>query len=817
MYFAARVPPRDPGPRPSSRSSARYLTFARNLLSSICEAANSASLDSLSSARFSDIILSNAGRGVVACSRLPRRERLSRSKRLFAAPFFAAPFFAAPFFATPFFATPFFCAGGVARRCIANTLDSSGQTRPKQISKTSRRINGRCFFITPQSEIIPASFKHTIRNYLSETLARLPANAAIIWLVWIRYDCICLFRWNLLGIVYLSGPIKSRRRNLTARRLHPVRAPFAHGFLNVHRIFWARIGAARGADSKPAMTELSWRTRSESLSKFAEEVFDILIIGGGITGAGLALDAAARGLRVSLVEKRDFAAGTSSRSTKLIHGGLRYLEHFDFTLVREGLRERAILAKTAPGLARPFPFVIPIYKNSRRNYDRPLKMRMGLWLYDLLAGRYNFARHRRLSRDEALSLAPQLDPQGLKGAFLYYDAVTNDSRLVIEVIKTARERGAEIANHTRVAGFIRNESGKIAGAHLRDELTGGGIECRARIVINATGVWMEETINLNGQTTNSLNRRMRPAKGVHLTVSADRLRVGAAWLIPSLTSHRFYFVVPWEGRVNIGTTDTDYDGDKDHPRAEPEEVNEILGAINAYFPEGRLDQADVISSWAGLRPLIADPRARGASDVSRKEEIIESENGLISIGRGKLTTYRLMAERGIDLAARRLNERFNIAAGAASAKDEAIGGEISSDELTITPELLSQTENLPLETAQHLLCDYGPDYRRLIELTREDERLRGRLVEGLPQILAEVVYAARYEMALTLADVMARRIRLAMVAGREALNCAATVADAMARELGWSGEQAERQVAQFTAEFEREFAVSASDSLGNHE
>src|SRR5262245_52042593 len=251
------------------------------------------------------------------------------------------------------------------------------------------------------------------------------------------------------------------------------------------------------------VTEFSWRARRESLSKFAEEVFDLLIIGGGITGAGLALDAAQRGLRIALVEKRDFAAGTSSRSTKLIHGGLRYLEHFDFALVREGLRERAILAKTRPRLARPFPFVIPIYENPRRNYDRPLKMRLGLWLYDLLAGRYNFARHRKLSRDETLTLAPQLDPRGLKGAFLYYDAVTNDSRLVIEVIKTARARGAEIANYTRGAGFIRDESGMIAGARLRDELTGGGIECRARIVINATGVWMEETINLNGQTTNS--------------------------------------------------------------------------------------------------------------------------------------------------------------------------------------------------------------------------------------------------------------------------------------------------------------------------
>ncbi|HKQ74404.1 MAG TPA: glycerol-3-phosphate dehydrogenase/oxidase [Blastocatellia bacterium] len=557
------------------------------------------------------------------------------------------------------------------------------------------------------------------------------------------------------------------------------------------------------------MTEFSWRTRRESLSKVAEEVFDILIIGGGITGAGLALDAALRGLRVALVEKRDFAAGASSRSTKLIHGGLRYLEHFDFTLVREGLRERAILAKTVPRLARPFPFVIPIYKNSRRNYDHSLKMRLGLWLYDLLAGQYNFSRHRRLSRDEALSLAPQLDPQGLKGAFLYYDAVTNDSRLVIEVIKTARERGAEIINYTRVDGFIKNESGKIAGARLRDELTGDEIDCRARIVINATGVWMEETIRLNGQSANSFNKRLRPAKGIHLTVSADRLRVGAAWLIPSLTSHRFYFVVPWEGRVNIGTTDTDYNGDKDHPRAEPDEVNEILGAINSYFPEGRLEPSDVISSWAGLRPLITDLRASNTAEVSRKEELVESENGLISIGGGKLTTYRLMAERGINLAVKRLKEEFNILANSATSKLMPIGGNLTLAELTMIAKRLSKTEGLALETTRHLLQDYGADYRRLVELTHEDERLRGRLIEGLPQILAEVVYATRYEMALTLADVMIRRTRLAMVVGREALKCAALVADLMARELGWSREETERQIAQFTAEFEREFTASA--------
>ncbi|HEX5082079.1 MAG TPA: glycerol-3-phosphate dehydrogenase/oxidase, partial [Blastocatellia bacterium] len=426
-------------------------------------------------------------------------------------------------------------------------------------------------------------------------------------------------------------------------------------------------------------------------------------------------------------------------------------------------------------------------------------------LYDLLAGRRNLAPHRKLSRDEALRLAPQLDPRGLKGAFIYYDAVTNDSRLVIELIKAARGRGAEIANYATVTGFIKNGNGKIEGARLLDELSGAEIECRARIVINATGVWMEDTLRLDGQATNVSNSRMRPAKGVHLTVSAARLQVAAAWLIPSLTGHRFYFVVPWEGRVNIGTTDTDYAGDKDHPRAEPEEIDEILGAINSYFPEARLDASDVISSWAGLRPLITDPRASDTTAVSRKEEIIESEDGLISIGGGKLTTYRLMAERGIDIAARRLSERFNITAGASGSEYAAIGGE-----LTVTPERLSQIENLPIETARHLLRDYGSDYHRLIELAREDKRLRRPLLEGLPQILAEVVYAARYEMALTLSDVMARRTRLAMLAGAETLNCADIVANSLARELGWSQEQTRRQIAEFAAELAAEFTPPTS-------
>ncbi|MGH9800540.1 MAG: glycerol-3-phosphate dehydrogenase/oxidase, partial [Blastocatellia bacterium] len=407
------------------------------------------------------------------------------------------------------------------------------------------------------------------------------------------------------------------------------------------------------------MNEFSWRTRRASLQRFKREIFDVLIIGGGITGAGLALDAAARGLSVALVEKRDFAAGTSSRSTKLIHGGLRYLEQFDFALVREALHERSVLTRIAPHLAEAYPFVIPIYADQRRNYDHPLKMRAGLFLYDLLAGRHNFARHRRLSQEEALRLAPQLDPKGLQGAFLYYDGRTNDARLVIEIIKAANQRGAAIANYTKVESFLRNAEGKIIGARLLDEIDGRQIELRARTTINATGVWLEETIRLDGSSAEGLKKKLRPAKGIHLTVAADRLRVGAAWLIPSLTGHRFYFVVPWEGRVNIGTTDTDYKGGNDSPQAEHEEIAEILNAINSYFPEANLDTSDVISAWAGLRPLITDANAKDTSKVSRKEEFIETADGLISIGGGKLTTYRSMAEQGIDLVLKRLGGSRN--------------------------------------------------------------------------------------------------------------------------------------------------------------
>jgi glycerol-3-phosphate dehydrogenase len=550
------------------------------------------------------------------------------------------------------------------------------------------------------------------------------------------------------------------------------------------------------------MHEFSTRSRGDSLERFKREVFDVLIIGGGVTGAGLALDAAVRGLKVALVEKRDFAAGTSSRSTKLIHGGLRYLEQFDFALVREALLERAILTRIAPHLTEAYPFVIPIYSDRRRNYDHPLKMRAGLFLYDLLAGGRNFAKHRRLSREEALNLAPQLDPKGLKGAFLYYDARTNDARLVIEIIKAAGERRAAIANYTRVASFLRDGDGKITGASVLDELSGEQIELRASVTINATGVWMEETIRLGGHNSNGLSKKLRPSKGIHLTVAADRLRVGAAWLIPSLTGHRFYFVVPWEGRVNIGTTDTDYEGGKDSPHAEPEEITEILNAVNSYFPDANLEHADVISAWAGLRPLITDANAKNTTAVSRKEEVIETADGLISIGGGKLTTYRVMAEQGINLTQKRLG---NSTEENGTAEVPISGGQMSRVELEVTAKQLAQHYELPIEVTRHLAFAYGSNFDQLIRLMLSDEQLRERLIAGLPYVKAEVVYAARHEMAVTLTDALTRRMRLAMLAGEAVLDCAHAAAELMANELGWNEAEKARQIEAFTAEFNREY------------
>ena len=536
------------------------------------------------------------------------------------------------------------------------------------------------------------------------------------------------------------------------------------------------------------------------------EQFDILVIGGGITGAGIALDAATRGLKVALVEKRDFAAGTSSRSTKLIHGGLRYLEHFDFALVREGLQERATVLRNAPHLARPFPFLVPIYSDSKRNYDNPLKVRAGLVLYDLLAGRQKLGRHKSISKNETIELAPQLDKNGLRGAFVYYDGITNDSRLVAEVISTAHSHGATIANHLPVTGFTKTETGRISGVQLVNQLSGRSFQAHAHVVVNATGVWLDETRNLaHGSNTDETDARyLRPSKGVHLVISSDRVKVSTALLIPSLHDHRFYFVVPWEGCVLIGTTDTDYSGDLNSPKAESSETAEILDAINSFFPGLKLSSSDVISTLAGLRPLISNGKHNSPKDVSRGEAIFESNDGLISIAGGKLTTYRRMAERTVDLAVTQLTEKYGHPPIPASTTNQTTisGGLYSHSDNQHAIRRLIEYKKLSIHIATRLTRTYGSNVEVIEAIISENAPVYSSIIQGTDFIAAEIIYAVRFEMAITIADVLMRRTRLALITGRQSFEYLQFVAELMGRELGWNSAEQSRQIDQYRAEFE---------------
>lgn len=540
----------------------------------------------------------------------------------------------------------------------------------------------------------------------------------------------------------------------------------------------------------PAAARLSLRERAANLEAMARETFDIAVIGGGITGAGVALDAAARGLSVALIEKRDFASGTSSRSTKLIHGGLRYLEQMEFGLVRESLHERATLARLAPHLSEPLAFLIPVYDRETPSPlgSNRLKLRLGLWLYDTLAGRRNVARHRWLTRQEALQLAPELEPHGLKGGFLYYDCLTNDARLVIEVIKAAAAFGARIANYASASGFAKT-GGRIAGVEVTDALSGRQLTLRARTIVNATGVWSDEIVRFNQKNA---EKTIRPSKGIHLVAPSEKLRNQAAVLIPSLGEQRFLFVIPWQGRTVIGTTDSDYTGDLDEPQAAEAEIKRVLESAACYFPGAELSRDDVVSTFAGLRPLVSSG-GKATKDVSRKEMISESDSGLISIVGGKLTTWRKMAERVTDLAMRRLERQ-----GRCVTEEIPLAGKPVL-ETAREAERAAAEYNVAKTTAGHLIRAYGGNYRAILNITRESEELKAVLVSGLPHIEAEVVYAARYEMAATVEDFLARRTRIALLARDHGHSCAPRVAQLMGAELGWSNAQVESALAAYAA------------------
>ncbi|MFY9558350.1 MAG: glycerol-3-phosphate dehydrogenase/oxidase [Blastocatellia bacterium] len=537
-------------------------------------------------------------------------------------------------------------------------------------------------------------------------------------------------------------------------------------------------------------------SRASNLDRMRREVFDLAVIGGGITGAGIALDAASRGLTVALIEKRDFASGTSSRSSKLIHGGLRYLEQFNFGLVRESLHERAALSRMAPHLSRPLEFLVPVYSSSERSPlgSNKLKLTVGLWLYDLLAGRQNIGRHRWLPRDDALKLSPALDPDGLRGAFCYYDCLTDDARLVIEVIKTASAYGAVVANYARANAF-GNSNGRITSVNVEDVFGRSSLNLRAKVMVNATGVWSDEVSRLSDAAA---SRKLRPSKGIHVIVPSEKINIKSAALIPSIGERRFLFVIPWQGRTLIGTTDTDYQGDLDEPIAESVEVERVMASAARAFPGANLTIEDVISTFAGLRPLIAGDGA-STKELSRKEEIFEDKSGLITMTGGKLTTWRRMSERVVDRVVDRLEnvegERFPRRHQSVTERIRLAGGPANGEPEVVTR--ISTEFGVDPSTVEHLLECYGANYRVILELTRESEQLESILTAGLAHIEAEVVYTARYEMAATVEDFLSRRSRIELLARDHGRSCAARVAILLSHELGWSPAETQNALAEF--------------------
>jgi glycerol-3-phosphate dehydrogenase len=554
------------------------------------------------------------------------------------------------------------------------------------------------------------------------------------------------------------------------------------------------------------MEPLAASTRPAYLERLAQDRFDVLVIGGGITGAGVALDAAARGYSVALVEKIDFASGTSSKATKLVHGGIRYLPQFDFALVHEALVERGLLVRNAPFLVRPLAFVLPLYQNARRPVGVPITppkgyglgqmLNMGLWMYDLMAGRLNVARHRRLSATKALALTPALRSNGLKEAFLYYDAQTNDTRLTVAVLRTAAQRGAVITNYTEVIGFTRAD-GKLNGAQVRDVLSGHEFTVTARHIINAAGVFAERVEALSGDESKV---SIEPSKGIHLVVARERVQISdTALVLPETDDGRILFVIPWGARAVIGTTDTGT-GDLDDPEASPQDIAYLLDHVNRYM-DVNLSGDDILSVYAGYRPLVKSKEAR-AANLSRTHVVLQENNGMVTIVGGKLTTYRRMAQDTMDVIAKRdgmpiahPTERLPLA-GAVAWRDAQREIEVRGRQLGLSQPVI-----------EHLAFNYGSNARGVLDVIAEDPSLREPIIPDLPYLRAEVIYACRGEMAQTLEDVLARRTRIILEDRDRGAGVAADVAAMMARELGWAAERVNAEADKYRALVGHQMAV----------
>lgn len=531
------------------------------------------------------------------------------------------------------------------------------------------------------------------------------------------------------------------------------------------------------------------------LDALAGRVFDVLVIGGGITGCGIARDAALRGLSVALVEKSDFASGTSSRSSRLVHGGVRYLEHGHLHLVFESSAERRRLLQLAPHLVRPLRFTWPVYAGARISR---WKLGAGLLLYDTLALFRNVGRHRRLGRRAVLESEPALRTDGLRGGASYFDAATNDARLTLANALAAQDAGAVVLNYAAVTELV-HAGGRVVGAAVRDALTEASAEVRAKIVVNATGPWGDRVRQLDDDATNAGKNLVQGSKGVHIAVRRERIGNRAAVTLLSPLDSRVFFVLPAGTMAIIGTTDTFTDATPDQVRATKKDIEYLIDSANAYFPEAKLTFRDVVRAWAGVRPLLpSDDNGPGAA--TREHAITVSARGLVSITGGKLTTYRVMAAEVVDKTCELLGEKRD---GAASAATPLPGGDFQSLDSLIA-EIARATNDVDL--AGHLATSYGTRWRGVWEEISNGGT--DRLMPDLPYTIGEMRYCVRHEKALTIGDLLLRRTHFVYEAfGPDADAAAERVAEAVGPILGWDAAERRRQLDQYAEEVARIFAV----------
>ena len=545
--------------------------------------------------------------------------------------------------------------------------------------------------------------------------------------------------------------------------------------------------------------------REEALRRLKDEEFDLLVIGGGITGAGVALDAAARGLRTALVERHDFASGTSSKSSKLVHGGLRYLQQREFRLVYEGLRERQHLLENAPHLVTRLPFLIPLFGNDGAVSSGIARaFATALWLYDKTGGVKIGQRHQRIDREQALDHLPTLNAEHLVDGFLYWDARADDARLTLTIARTAAlDHGAVVANYAEVTSLLRNAKGRICGARVLPAIPhrrpSDEIEIRSKLVVNATGVWADE---VRAMDEGANPRSLRPAKGIHITVPRAKLPADIAAVLPT-SDHRSIFVVPWSDGddVYLGTTDTDWNGSLDDPACLPEDVDYILDAANSAFTV-RLTREDITGVWAGLRPLLAPERGNHirarTADLSRRHSVRVSDDRLVTVTGGKLTTYRLMAEDTVDTAVKLLGSSVPRSTAKCPTRNLSLHG--GNSRVVDDLRRLAATVDLGMDRAglEALIARHGSETPEILSLANEDAELLSPLVPGLPYLRVEALWAVQNEMAMTLDDVLSRRTRAVLRQAKAAANLASKLADDLSTEWAIDSGSAVEEAAEWS-------------------